>query len=71
MTYRPPFLLMAGVIVSVIALAGCDRKAEAAAETPVTTATAPDPAAPAPGTQAAEAIGADSSSDTPVPTRSH
>lgn len=71
MAPRSPLLLTASVIASVIAVAGCDRKAEAAAETPVTTATAPDPAAPAPGTQAAEAIGADSSSDTPPSTQSH
>ncbi|CAN5378819.1 hypothetical protein BH10PSE1_BH10PSE1_11450 [soil metagenome] len=71
MTLRLSPALIATLAVSglITALAGCDKKADPQSETPVaaTTATpAADPAAPAPGTQAAEAIGADSSSDAPM-----
>ena len=58
---------MALVAITIAALGGCEKKTVAAADTPTpTAAAASDPAAPAPGTQAAEAIGADSSSDAPM-----
>ena len=62
--------ILPAVTLALLGLSGCDRVAPAAdrpvqAEgSPVSApASAPDPAAPAPGTQAAEAIGADSAAD--------
>ncbi len=64
------YRLLALGALALIGVAGCGetRKSAATPETehaPAVTA-APDPAAPAPGTQAAEAIGADSASDAAV-----
>lgn len=61
-----PILIIVGGL-TLTSLTGCDKTAPPAAvpEAPAVSST-PDPAAPAPGTQAAEAIGADSSSDAPV-----
>lgn len=61
----PILIVVVGLVL--MSLTGCDKTVEpvAAPEAPAATST-PDPTAPAPGTQAAEAIGADSSSDAPV-----
>ena len=67
-------LLLPAAALALLGLSGCHGD-EPAADRPVQVegspvsapasgqASAPDPAAPAPGTQAAEAIGADSSAD--------
>lgn len=50
-----------------VGLAGCEKTVAPPADTAVEAKPAiPDPAAPAPGTQAAEAIGADSASTPPI-----
>ena len=62
MAAHPATLLVAAFVLA--GLAACEEKAAPIAEPPAPTATtAPDRSAPAPGTQAAEAIGSDSSSD--------
>lgn len=60
MTLRKSTALM--MVSAVAALAGCRQEAETPRETPATLAVpTADPNAPAPGSQAAEAIGGDSS----------
>jgi len=54
------------IILAVLVLGACDQKPRPEAELPAAVTEGPDPAAPAPGTQAAEAIGADSASDAPM-----
>lgn len=59
-------MLAAGAVL-IVSLTGCDKPHEAVVKPQdVAAPTRPDPAAPAPGSQAAEAIGADSSTDTAV-----
>lgn len=71
MATRFSSLILAVSSLAMVGLGGCDRTVEASAvadvraETPPPVRPGPDPAAPAPGTQAAEAIGADSSSEAP------
>lgn len=70
MSVRFSYQLLAFGALALVGVAGCGETSKPAAtpeaEHAPAVIAAPDPAAPAPGTQAAEAIGADSASDAAV-----